>query len=219
MSSLHKSIFKLKQSFFCSDKDATGNNYLYYKLDDIYLDIRKIIKKLNLDLDFSFISNIVDCRQTLSLVFYSTDEEKIVSTQFLSTFNDILLNDTEMLKIKTEKATNLKDVKSISYAINSPHNFGSIRTYTKKYMLLDFFCILDGTDDDAKSWNKELEELEKRKEIDLKNEIKDILDKEKNLQTAENINQYLAKNYSKHYNDKNWVGILEVLNNEKSIAS
>jgi hypothetical protein len=219
MSSLHKSIFKLKQNFFCSDKDATGNNYLYYKLDDIYLDIRKIIKKLNLDLDFSFISNIVDNKQTLSLVFYSSNEEKIVSTQFLSTFNDILLNDTEMLKIKTEKATNLKDVKSISYAINSPHNFGSIRTYTKKYMLLDFFCILDATDDDARSWNKELEELEKRKEIDLKNEIKDILDKEKNLQTAENINQYLAKNYSKHYNNGNWLGILEDLNNEKSIRS
>ena len=219
MSSLHKSIFKLKQNFFCSDKDATGNNYLYYKLDDIYLDIRKIIKKLNLDLDFSFTSNIVDNKQTLSLVFYSSNEEKIVSTQFLSTFNDILLNDTEMLRIKTEKTTNLKDVKSISYAINSPHNFGSIRTYTKKYMLLDFFCILDATDDDAKSWNKELEELEKRKEIDLKNEIKDILDKEKNLQTAESIKQYLAKHYSKYYNNENWLGILEGLNNEKFVAS
>ena len=208
MSNLHKSIFKLKQSFFCSDKDATGTKskgvtYPYYRLDDIYLNIRKTIKKLKLDLDFSFISNIIDNKHTLSLVFYSPDEEKIVSTQFLSTFNDILLNDTEMLRIKAEKTSNAEQLKPIAFAINSPHNFGSIRTYTKKYMLLDFFCILDAKDDDARSWNQELEELEKRKEIDLKNEIKDILEKEKNLQTAESINQYLAKNYSKHYNSKN----------------
>lgn len=216
MSNLHKSIFKLKQSFFCSDKDATGNNYLYYKLDDIYLDIRKTIKKLNLDLDFSFTSNIVDYRQTLSLVFYSSDEEKIVSTQFLSTFNDILLNDTEMLKIKTEKATNLKDIKSISYAINSPHNFGSIRTYTKKYMLLDFFCILDATDNDARSWNEVLENQEKKETIEA---IQYILVNKKNLKTQEKRSEYLLKYHSKHYNNKNWIGILEDLRNEKFVGS
>lgn len=212
MSNLHKLIFKLKQNFFCRDKDATGNNYLYYKLDNIYLDIRKTIKKLNLDLDFSFTSNIVDNKHTLSLVFYSSNEEKIVSTQLLSTFNDILLNDTEILKIKIEKTTNLKDVKSISYAINSPHNFGSIRTYTKKYMLLDFFCILDATDDDAKSWNKET----KQETIDA---IQDILVNKKNLKTQEKRTEYLLKYYSKNYNSKNWLGILEDLRNEKSIAS
>ena len=216
MSCLHKSIFKLKQNFFCRNKDVTGNGYLYYKLDDIYLDIRKIIKKLNLDLDFSFTSNIVDNKHTLSLVFYSSNEEKIVSTQILSTFNDILSNDTEMLKIRTEKATNLKDVKSIAYAINSPHNFGSIRTYTKKYMLLDFFCILDSTDDDAKSWNKELENEEKKETIEA---IQDILVNKKNLKTQEIRSEYLLKYHSTNYNSKNWLGVLEDLRNEKSIGS
>lgn len=200
MSNLQKAIFTLKENFFSLRKD--GNNPVfrssYFQYDKIIIAIQEIIIDKKLDLSFRF-----EAREDyLQLIFFDSEgNEKIVSSEKLFSVNDFL-----------EYKNNITDTllsNNISFkegAINPFQDFGKAKSYFKRYMLLDFFCLADGDDCDA---NELTIKIEKNKKITAANKLKELL-KLQGFSDKDKQREYLQNNYKELYNKQDFAEILRL---------